>query len=485
MRFMRRSLTGVFLLAVTLVLLAWAGNLVRGAVEAKLNQEPRSFPQRERVLSVNVVSLDPQAITPELTAFGELLSQRTLDLRSATGGTVREAGQGLVDGGSVAAGDLLLRIDPTDAQAALDRVRADLQDAEAELRDAQRALTLAQDELAAAQSQSTLRDQALARARDLADRGVGTAAAVETAELASSSAQASVLTQRQSVASAQARIDQATTSLARQRINLAEAERDLADTEIYAAFGGQLSNVTISLGGRLTANELFGQLVDPTQLEVAFRVSTSQYARLLDDQGKLVPAVVNVALDVAGLDLTAKGQITRESASVASGQTGRLLFATLDQALGYRPGDFVTVRIDEPALENVALVPATAVAADETVLLVGADERLAVGRVTLLRRQGDNVIVAVGDLAGQTIVAERSPLLGAGIKVSPILPDGQQVAEETPKMLTLDPERRAKLIAFVTEGRMPDDVKERIIGQLEQDEVSSETVERLESRMGS
>lgn len=485
MRFMRRSLTGVFLLAVTLVLLAWAGNLVRGAVEAKLNQEPRSFPQRERVLSVNVVSLDPQAITPELTAFGELLSQRTLDLRSATGGTVREAGQGLVDGGSVAAGDLLLRIDPTDAQAALDRVRADLQDAEAELRDAQRALTLAQDELAAAQSQSTLRDQALARARDLADRGVGTAAAVETAELASSSAQASVLTQRQSVASAQARIDQATTSLARQRINLAEAERDLADTEIYAAFGGQLSNVTISLGGRLTANELFGQLVDPTQLEVAFRVSTSQYARLLDDQGKLVPAVVNVALDVAGLDLTAKGQITRESASVASGQTGRLLFATLDQALGYRPGDFVTVRIDEPALENVALVPATAVAADETVLLVGADERLAVGRVTLLRRQGDNVIVAVGDLAGQTIVAERSPLLGAGIKVSPILPDGQQVAEEAPKMLTLDPERRAKLIAFVTEGRMPDDVKERIIGQLEQDEVSSETVERLESRMGS
>lgn len=485
MRFMRRSLTGVFLLAITLVLLAWAGNLVRGAVEAKLNQEPRSFPQRERVLSVNVVSLDPQAITPELTAFGELLSQRTLDLRSATGGTVREAGQGLVDGGSVAAGDLLLRIDPTDAQAALDRVRADLQDAEAELRDAQRALTLAQDELAAAQSQSTLRDQALARARDLADRGVGTAAAVETAELASSSAQASVLTQRQSVASAQARIDQATTSLARQRINLAEAERDLADTEIYAAFGGQLSNVTISLGGRLTANELFGQLVDPTQLEVAFRVSTSQYARLLDDQGKLVPAVVNVALDVAGLDLTAKGQITRESASVASGQTGRLLFATLDQALGYRPGDFVTVRIDEPALENVALVPATAVAADETVLLVGADERLAVGRVTLLRRQGDNVIVAVGDLAGQTIVAERSPLLGAGIKVSPILPDGQQVAEEAPKMLTLDPERRAKLIAFVTEGRMPDDVKERIIGQLEQDEVSSETVERLESRMGS
>jgi hypothetical protein len=52
-------------------------------------------------------------------------------------------------------------------------------------------------------------------------------------------------------------------------------------------------------------------------------------------------------------------------------------------------------------------------------------------------------------------------------------------------MITLDADRRAKLIAFVTDGRMPDDVKARIIGQLEEEQVSSETVTRLEARMGS
>jgi len=62
--------------------------------------------------------------------------------------------------------------------------------------------------------------------------------------------------------------------------------------------------------------------------------------------------------------------------------------------------------------------------------------------------------------------------------------DGAQVAA-APEMITLDAERRAKLIAFVSEGRMPDDVKARIIGQLEAEEVSSETVSRLEARMGS
>ncbi|WP_341368162.1 HlyD family efflux transporter periplasmic adaptor subunit [Yoonia sp. BS5-3] len=485
MRFLRRSLMGVFLLSVTLVLLAWAGNMVREAVTARLNEEPRNFPQRERVLAVNVITLEPQTITPVLTVFGELRSQRTLDLRSATSGTVLEASDALVEGGAVTQGQLLLTIDPVEAQAALDRVRADLQDAQAELRDAERSLLLEQDELSAAQEQANLRAQAVTRARDLQERGVGTAATVETAELAASSAQAAVLTRRQALASAQARIDQATTRLARAEISVSEAERDLSDTEVFAAFDGVLADVSISPGGRVTANELIAQLVDPTRLEVAFRVSTSQYARLLDGDGTLITAPVRVALDVSGVNLVAEGQITREGASVGTGQTGRLLFARLDSSPGFRPGDFVTVSIDEPQLDRVALVSATAVSADGTVLVVGDEDRLQSVAVDLLRRQGDDVIITVRGLAGQTIVAERSPLLGDGIKVNPIRPGGSETEPAEPEMIALDADRRAKLIAFVNEGRMPDEVKARIIGQLEQEEVSSETVARLESRMGS
>ena len=484
MRFLRRSLTGVFLLAVTLALLVWAGEMVRGALTARMNEEPRSFPQRERILTVNVITLDPVTITPELTVFGELRSQRTLDLRSAIGGTVLEASDALVEGGTVTAGQLILRIDPVEAEAALASVRADLQDAQAELRDADRALVLAQDELTAARAQAGLRDQALARAVDLETRGVGTTAAVETAELAASAAQAAVLTRRQGLASAQARIDQATTRLARAQITVSQAERGVADTQVYAAFSGTLADVTISPGGRVTANERFAQLVDPSQLEVSFRVSTSQYARLLDDGGQLLKAPVDVTLDVSGVNLRAAGQIIREGASVGAGQTGRLLFARIDTAPGFRPGDFVTVRIAEPALTDVVLVPARAVAADQTVLIVGDEDRLRSADVQLLRRQGDDVIIAVGENAGATIVAERSALLGAGIKVRPIIP-GAVDADPEPEMIALDAERRAKLIAFVSEGRMPDDAKARIISELEADEVSSQTVTRLEARMGS
>lgn len=485
MRFLRRSLVGIFLLSVTLALFAWAGNMVRGAVQERMAQEPRSFPQRERVFAVNVVTLEGQTIAPIMTVFGELGSQRTLDLRSPVGGTVMEADVTLVEGAMVQAGQVIAQIDPFEAQSALDRVSADLQDAEAELRDAERALALAGDELTAAQSQADLRAAALVRAQDLQTRGVGTAAAVETAELAASGADAAVLSRRQAVAQAEARMDQATTRLARTKINLKEAERNLANTRVVADFDGALSEVGVIPGGRVTPNERIAQLIDPTALEVSFRVSTSQYARLLDGAGGLLNAPVMVSLDAAGSGLTATGKITRESAAVGEGQTGRLLFATLEETSGFRPGDFVTVQIEEPVLNWVAQVPATAVAADSTVLVVGEEDRLRSETVEMLRRQGDDVIIAVRGLAGQTIVAERSPLLGAGIKVDPLVPGAADAPLPEPEMVTLDEDRKAKLVAFVSESRMPDRVKERLLAQLDEDEVPAETVNRLESQMGS
>ncbi len=481
MRFLRRSLVGIFLLSLTLALFAWAGNTIRGAVQAQLNQEPRSFPQRERVFAANVVVVEPQTLTPVLTTFGELQSRRSIDLRAPVGGTVLSASDALVEGGNVLEGDLLLQLDKAVAQSARDRAAADLLDAEGELRDAQRSVVLAQDELAAAVEQADLRAQALNRATDLERRGVSTATAVENAELSASSADAAVLSRRQAVATAEARVDQARTAVARMQINLADAERALADTAVYAVFDGTLSNVTAAPGDRLSANETIATLLDATQLEVSFRVSTSQYTRLLDDNGSLISAPVTVSIEASGMELTATGKITRESAAVGEGQTGRLLFAALDPAPGFRPGDFVTVSINEPALDRVALVPSTAVAADATVLVVGEEDRLRSVETQILRRQGDDVIIQVRGLAGQQIVAERSPLLGEGISIKPIIPGA---APEPPKVVALDAERRAKLVTFVESSRMPDPVKARLLTQLEQDEVPAEVIDRLESRMG-
>jgi len=487
MKFLRNSLIGVFLLSVTLGLVALAGNIVYGALEARWAREAPERPARERVIAVNVVTVEPTTVAPVLSTFGEVRSRRTLELRAAAGGAVVWVADAVEDGGSVTAGDLLVQIDPADAQSALDLAQAALAEAQADLRDAERNITLAQDDLVSAQEQAGLRERALGRQRDLLDRGVGTEAAVETAELAAAAARQAVLSRRQGTAQAETRIDQARTSLQRQEIALAEAERRLADTEIHAQFSGVLSDVAVVEGGLVSPNERIAQIVDPEALEVSFRVSTSQYARLLDETGRLEGLPVVVWLDVMGADIVTSGAISRESAAVGEGQTGRLIFARLDEAAGFRPGDFVTVRVEEDPLEDVALLPASAVDPAGRVLVVGEDERLGEATVEVLRRQGDQVIVRARALAGQDIVAERTPLLGAGIKVRPVRPatPGEAAVPEEPDLVELDPDRRARLMAFVEGNRfMPADAKERVLAQLRQDRVPARMVERIESRMG-
>jgi multidrug efflux pump subunit AcrA (membrane-fusion protein) len=514
MRFLIRALSGLFLMALTVGLLAVAGYTVKSSIDERLSRESRPAAARERVFAANVIRIEAGTIVPEMTAFGAIEARRSLELRAPAAGRILDLAENFEDGAPVAAGDVLVRLDPANAQSDLDLARAALEEARAAEADALRAVELARDDLALAERQSELRARAFARQSEIAERGLATTAELEAAELAAASAAAAVLARRQSLAQAESRRDSAGIALARQGITLAEAERRLADTVIRAGFDGALSGVSAVEGGLVSNNERLGLLIDPAALEVSFRLSTAQFVRLLDAGGRLVPAEVRVALDVLGAEIVAAGRISRVGAAVGEGQTGRLVYAALDAAPGFRPGDFVTVTIAEPPLEGVARVPATAVGDDGSVLALGPDDRLEEVRVLALRRQQDDVLISAAELAGREIVAERSPLLGAGIKVRPLRPGAgadapaaspaastaastaagagadagapaAQAAASEPEFVELTPERREALIALVEgNARMPAEAKARVIAQLRQDRVPARVVARLEERSG-
>jgi RND family efflux transporter MFP subunit len=483
MRFLRQSLVGVFLASVTLALLVYAASLVVSAVQTRMNDDRSPPPARERVFAVNLVTAKFETVAPLMQAFGQVQSRRTLELRAAIGGRIVDLADNFEEGGEVRAGEVLIQIDPANVQSEFDRVESDLMDAQAERRDARRSLDLARDELVAAEDQAKLRETAFQRQKDLESRGVGTAAAVEIAELAAASARQAVLSRRQAVAQAEARVDQAATRLARARIALATAQRDLTETTVSAPFDGTLSEVDLVEGRLVSPNEKLALLVDPTALEVAFRVSTAQYARLLDASGVLIPAEVTVSLDAAGADLMATGSISRDSAAAGEGQSGRLIFAQLQTAPGFKPGDFVTVAVQEPPVADVARLPASALDASGTVLVIGPDDRLEALPVTLVRRQGDDVLVRGEGLAGRDVVVGRTPLLGAGIRVRPLRDEAQ--AEPDQAMLELTEDRRARLVAVVeANDRMPSEAKARVLNQLGETRVPAQLVQRIESRSG-
>ncbi|MEM9270575.1 MAG: HlyD family efflux transporter periplasmic adaptor subunit, partial [Pseudomonadota bacterium] len=244
-----------------------------------------------------------------------------------------------------------------------------------------------------------------------------------------------------------------------------------------------LSEVSVVAGGLVNANEKLADLIDPNALEVAFRISNAQFALLIDEDGKLRDVPVRAALSLDELTVQVSGTVVRAGAAVETGQTGRRVFARLTEGAlaALRPGDFLSVVIEEPPLSNIAEIPATAVTNDGRALLLASEDRLEEVQGEILRRQGDMVLMG-GLPFGREIVAARLPQLGPGVKVRPVRAGA---VPEAPQTVVLEPERRARLIAAVEANtRMPKEAKERVLGRLAQDEVPLSMVERLEARMG-
>ena len=266
---------------------------------------------------------------------------------------------------------------------------------------------------------------------------------------------------------------------------LDDAKRSLADTSLFAEFDGVLSKVTLVKGGLVGANERLGQLIDPSALEVAFRISTDQYARFLNEDGSLIKSLAKVFITGLGENLVASAVLDRDSGSVGDGQSGRVLFAAMNETRGFMPGDFVTLEVTEPLQNYVVKLPASALSSDSDVLLIGEQKRLEVLPVSLVRRQGNKVLVRARGLSGREVVVHQSPVLGKGVKVNPVLFGQAGKESEEPALVELSEDRRAKLIGFI-EGNsyIPADAKKRILEQLKKEKVPAKVIERIESRIG-
>lgn len=483
MRFMTRSLLGVALMALTLALVGAGIRTLAVAVADHNAGNERSSRNKERVYTVSVAPVELVNVRPRITSYGEIESGRSLEIRAVRGGALVELGGAFRDGAVVEAGSLLFATNPADAQSVRDLSETELLDAEGELLDARVDVELAGSELTAAERQLELRTTAVQRQEDLVRRKVGTAAALETAALSLSAAEQALVSRRQALARAEARLKRAEVGVKRRKIALNEAQRLLDDTRQTAPFRGVLSGVSAVEGRLVSPNETLGTLIDPTALEVAFRVSNAEFARLTRGGGALDDVRVDVTLALDGQDVNATGRLRRVGAEVGANQTGRLLFGQLDEvpAGTLLPGDFVTVTIVEPEMSDIAVLPSDAVNSSGRVLLLGAEDRLEAVAAEITRRQGDTVLMT-GLPAGREYVTIQLPQLGPGIKVNPVREDAQMAAAE---MVTLDPERQARLIAAIERnGFIPKDRKAQILKRLRSGTVPKEMIERMEARMG-
>lgn len=487
MTFIFRALSGLFLLVLTAGFIAFGAWKFISAQNAEESTAGHSVGERSFI--VNTATLESIVANPVITTYGEIRSWRSLVLRTPVAGAVVEITDSFRNGVAVTKGALLFIVDPEDYRSQTEDAGAALAEALSEQEEANETLVFSTRELEAAQKQLTLQKSELIRQRQLLERGLATESNVTSTEMAYTSADQTQISRGQALVAATKRVELAKLKIQRARIALAESQRDLDETGVYAPFNGVLTGVDLQLGQRLATHDEVATLVDPAALEAVFRVPNSKFARIVADNGKLLTQNVTIELELGEKTVTVPGILDRVDARIEPGQSGRLVYAALStrKETVLLPGDFVTVYISEPPLESVSVIPATAATDDGKILIVETDSRLRESRVEILRRNKDQLIVRPLEF-GITYVTERVPQLATGVKVKiqghGIAQAGHSKSGTAGGTIELDDHRRAALIASVEQNTsMPEDRKIKVLESLKSTTVSREMVEHIESSM--
>jgi RND family efflux transporter MFP subunit len=377
-------------------------------------------PPRERVWVVEAARVAFADVRPELSLFGEVVAAREVALRALVAGPVQAVSERFVDGGTVAAGEVLVTIDPFDFEQDVAERRAELDEARARLAEMTAGLGGERAMLEEDRRQLELTRRDVERRESLLGSAVSEKG-LDEARLSLSRAEAQRLLREQAIATMEARIDQQHAVIARTQAALARARRGLADATLKAPFDGYLADIAAQPGEQLGRGERVARLIDSSRLEVRCHLSDAQFGRAfagLDAEERVARVRWRIGDEVREFDAVID-RIDSEIDPTTGGMTafarivdhGKAAFASL------RPGAFVEVVVPDRLYRQVARLPATALHGDDTVYAV-VEGRLEPRAVELLRRYGETVLV-VGEIAeGEEVATTRFTEIGPGVRVT-------------------------------------------------------------------
>ncbi|MHC5109218.1 MAG: efflux RND transporter periplasmic adaptor subunit [Planctomycetota bacterium] len=414
-----------------------------------LNSPPDVPKSKRRGLApvVGVAELISHEASVFVDAYGTVVPSQDIRIIPEVTGRIVELNSHLEQGGLIASGDLLVKIDPTDYDIAVAQAQADLEFAEHEvarihariesLRGRGRQIDVEIENLKwNADRLGTLAERnsaAESEARDAKTKLDSQRAARQTLE-------AEIAEQRRAVESAVA-----TVRVAQRRLEAANLE--LQRTVVRAPFDALV----------LTENVEKGQLVGP-QTSMARMIATDEFwieaaipiARLPDvrfaiDHGENASRVT-VRLAAGGDALIREGIALRPLGDLEPlGRMARVLVSIKDPLLRHGTereagprvllGTYVRLQIESGTIEGVYAIPRKALRENDRIWVRDANGKLAIRPVSIVWRRYDDVLVRDGLKPGDQLVTTHlaSVVPGMPLRVRPDSPESAIASSPTPE----------------------------------------------------
>lgn len=358
-----------------------------GGVFAALSLRPEESAAEGRGLEARLGELVETA-----SASGTIEPDVQVAVKSRASGEVIEV---LVEEGqTVQVGDVLVRLDPRDAQQ--------------DVREAQMALSRAEDSLSQARAEVSVAEAQAAEAEaQAAVRSRGAELGLVSAEESRSSA-TSAATSRTSVSLRQAQLRSARTNVESARLAVEEAERRLSEMVIRAPIAGTVLSVDVEVGTivasgitSVSGGSAVVTIADLSDLRVIGQIDEAQVGSVSAGQD------VTIRVD-AFTDRTFAGRVERVSPlgeTTSNVVTFDVEIAVIDEdASLLRSGMSADLEIVTARNEDVVLVPITAVQGQggrQFVTMATGEQR----RVRTGGTDGTSIVVLEGLRAGEQIAS--------------------------------------------------------------------------------
>lgn len=358
---------------------------------------------------VAVVTVAPERIVMTTELPGRIEATRTAQVRARVAGIVQK--RVFQEGSEVKAGDVLFNIDPAPFQATFNSAQAAVARAEANL------------------AQANLKVQ---RYKPL----------VETNAISKQEYDDALTVQKQ-----------ATAELASAKAAQETARLNLGYATVTAPISGRIGRAQVTEGALVGQGEAT-PLATIQQLDPVYVNLTQSSAELL----QLRRALASGRLKSVGKDKARVTLVTEDGRTYP--HEGKLLFSdvAVDESTGavtlraefpnpermLLPGLYVRARLEQAVSENAITVPQQAVQRDASgasVLLVGADGKVAMQPVKADSTQGDKWVISEGLKPGDKVVAEgfQKAKPGAVVKTVP-----WKGAEPATAKAAVQPEQKSK-----------------------------------------
>jgi|TARA_B110000438_G_C15789904_1_gene640168 multidrug efflux system membrane fusion protein len=378
------------------------GAIMLAILMSALKPEPLKAEEPEAALAVKTQILNRTEVTLSVESQGTVRPRTRTTLISEVSGTVLEVSDYFIVGGSFDAGDMLMRLDPTDHEVALQRAKAQLISANALL------------ELEKARAVQAKKEWEMT-GRPEADAPI-------------------LALRKPYLAEAEANILQA-------KAQLKQAELKLQRATIRAPYAGMVSLKSVDVGQYVTTGSRLGETFAIDFVEVRLPLTEKDLSQMEAMSFQNSDAVNTVALSGSANGNPASwsavivrsegvvNELNRSQYVVARISNPYKLNQTLTASMPpLLVGTFVTAKLKGKTLDNVFKVPRSALLQGSKVAVVDDMQRLQINSVNVVFSDEDYYYVSTGlkEDAEVIVSAIGTPIEGQKLEVKNSLNNGSK-----------------------------------------------------------